>query len=644
MTVALFRKLRKRAFTLPEVALAIGVIALGLVGVFSILPFGLTAQKNNQEETIIRYEAQYWHEVLLSDGLLLEDINERVDRVEVQRGKFTHTFINPRRGRLVPGANEIVSYVDIASPGATPYPLDYTDFNGTRAWSAFPANSLSLAKAKKYWSSDVQGWLLKLNDIDPADPDEKNKPWGDSEGNFVLVRAVNGALFDRFYGAEPESDEYHFPNRDFSTGYILQVQPENNDPKTGIGYGQAGSSIKMTFYWPLLEEVVEMLEPKPTAAIPNAKNRFDLIRNVIALSEEPDSFIKFKKKSFTIKQPGRIEKALTEDMLTLQERRFMKEMRVLRPGERIDSGDPRLKGLFNPYHSGLDKIEDDNGYPWLVDNVLPPKKYGGPRRINLVGMPKKIWKAGGDWDFDVTMPLPIGIKDREEAHKEYHYQDLDPFFRPDEWNISLPEVLQSWSRFGPENIVTPIGHSGMWLYPYGAADPLQIAWVPGGKVARYRQRAWFGKENATTSGDEYLLYKAVDLPAALSVKDNYIISFLGKGQTWAGLLDQYARTREWDKPSNPSPDNQFDRTVEENQPPRPALVEHVGGDFMLSKRLRVTAHRPATLDEKSINKECYTSLTPIWGAFETRRNWVPYSNPTPPLKQVMVPWLWRVSQ
>ena len=38
-----------RAFTLPEVTLAIGVVALGLVAVFSILPFGLTAQKDHRE-------------------------------------------------------------------------------------------------------------------------------------------------------------------------------------------------------------------------------------------------------------------------------------------------------------------------------------------------------------------------------------------------------------------------------------------------------------------------------------------------------------------------------------------------------------------------------------------------------------------
>ena len=49
-----------RAFTLPEITLAIGVVAFGLVAIFSILPFGLTAQKDNRDDTIIRLEAEFW--------------------------------------------------------------------------------------------------------------------------------------------------------------------------------------------------------------------------------------------------------------------------------------------------------------------------------------------------------------------------------------------------------------------------------------------------------------------------------------------------------------------------------------------------------------------------------------------------------
>ena len=55
--------------------MAVGIVAFGLVAVLSILPFGLTAQKDNREETIIRYEAQYWFAALQAGGLLLEEMD-----------------------------------------------------------------------------------------------------------------------------------------------------------------------------------------------------------------------------------------------------------------------------------------------------------------------------------------------------------------------------------------------------------------------------------------------------------------------------------------------------------------------------------------------------------------------------------------
>ena len=63
---------RVRAFTISEVTLAVGIIAFGLVAIFSILPFGLSAQRDNRDETLIRYEADYWFSVIQSCGLTME--------------------------------------------------------------------------------------------------------------------------------------------------------------------------------------------------------------------------------------------------------------------------------------------------------------------------------------------------------------------------------------------------------------------------------------------------------------------------------------------------------------------------------------------------------------------------------------------
>ena len=201
------KRIHIRAFTLPEVTLAIGVIALGLVGVFSILPYGLTAQKDNREETLIRYEAQYWTEVLLGEGLLLDEL-KRVERVETLDGIATCEFLNP-----------FSEFPSISHPGKIQLGRRL-DSNGSPPEFYRSGNgSLVLETAKKYWPSDVCGWLSIPVDLNAtADPH--------ATGNFALVKSLNGTLFDRSYGAEPEKPigpNEGFMEREFTMGYIMRV-------------------------------------------------------------------------------------------------------------------------------------------------------------------------------------------------------------------------------------------------------------------------------------------------------------------------------------------------------------------------------------------------------------------------------------
>jgi len=126
-------------FTLAEVTMAVGIVAFGLVAVLSILPFGLTAQKDNREETIIRYEAQYWFAALQSGGLLLEEM-DRVERVELTDANAT----NP---------------ITLENPGGS---LD--------------------------WQVNVCGWLSARDNVVKA--------------KFARVWAFNGSLFDRLNPGE----------------------------------------------------------------------------------------------------------------------------------------------------------------------------------------------------------------------------------------------------------------------------------------------------------------------------------------------------------------------------------------------------------------------------------------------------------
>jgi len=182
----------KGGFTLPEVILAVGIVAFGLVGVFSILPFGLTAQKKNQEDTILRYEAEYWFATLQSAGLPLESLH-RVETVE-----------------LLKEANSTM-----------PYRINRFDLSTDQAAG---------------WPADVCGWL--------------SAPKARVFRKYAYVRAMNGSLHDRLNGLRGRSPftglpEYFMPGGEFSFGYILEPQVESMEP--------FGSRIKLTFHWPISE-------------------------------------------------------------------------------------------------------------------------------------------------------------------------------------------------------------------------------------------------------------------------------------------------------------------------------------------------------------------------------------------------------
>ena len=180
-----------RAFTMPEVALAVGVVAFGLVAVFSVLPFGIKAQRDNRDDTVIRYEGEYWAEALLGEGLDLADLS-RVEMVQTYDGNTTSPLV-----------------------------------------FSYPNNS----SEKKTWARDVCGWLSR-----PASDEQGNVI--SPHGNFALVKSFNGSLFDRKFGdANMAGDE----NRDLAFGYILEVVPEMID-------GGKGCRLRLKFSWPLSEE------------------------------------------------------------------------------------------------------------------------------------------------------------------------------------------------------------------------------------------------------------------------------------------------------------------------------------------------------------------------------------------------------
>jgi len=73
----------ERAFTMVEIAIALGVIGFALVAIIGILPSGLQVQRDNRAETIINQDATFWLETLGSGARGVDDLTNYVESIEV---------------------------------------------------------------------------------------------------------------------------------------------------------------------------------------------------------------------------------------------------------------------------------------------------------------------------------------------------------------------------------------------------------------------------------------------------------------------------------------------------------------------------------------------------------------------------------
>ena len=68
----------RRAFTIIEIALCLGIIGFALVAIIAVLPRGLDVQKRNREETIIGQDAEVWMSALRNGAHGYDDLTNYV--------------------------------------------------------------------------------------------------------------------------------------------------------------------------------------------------------------------------------------------------------------------------------------------------------------------------------------------------------------------------------------------------------------------------------------------------------------------------------------------------------------------------------------------------------------------------------------
>jgi len=75
------------AFTMVEIALCLGVIAIALVAIIGVLPTGVRVQRHNREDTIINAEGMLWLVAIRSGSRGLDYLTNFVDNIT---GSYTY--------------------------------------------------------------------------------------------------------------------------------------------------------------------------------------------------------------------------------------------------------------------------------------------------------------------------------------------------------------------------------------------------------------------------------------------------------------------------------------------------------------------------------------------------------------------------
>ncbi len=71
------------AFTMIEIAIALGVIGFALVAIIGILPAGLEVQRDNRSETIINQDGTFWLEAIRNGARGMDDLTNHVESISI---------------------------------------------------------------------------------------------------------------------------------------------------------------------------------------------------------------------------------------------------------------------------------------------------------------------------------------------------------------------------------------------------------------------------------------------------------------------------------------------------------------------------------------------------------------------------------
>jgi type II secretory pathway pseudopilin PulG len=103
------------AFTMVEIAIALGVIGFALVAIIGVLPIGINVQKENREETIVNQEASVFLNAIRFGERGLNDLTNYVMVITNYNWRVTEEYVRTNIGGLPPRDPDQVNWYTFAA-------------------------------------------------------------------------------------------------------------------------------------------------------------------------------------------------------------------------------------------------------------------------------------------------------------------------------------------------------------------------------------------------------------------------------------------------------------------------------------------------------------------------------------------------
>jgi hypothetical protein len=238
-------------FTMVEIALSLAIIGFALVAILKVLPFGLTVQKENRQDTVINHDAAFWMGAIRSGPRFvgaLPDLPLYVDHVVRITTQFNQApGSTPAPTGVIVGQTNFANFTTADTPliiGLLSTPTWYTN-NGLwysnyviayvraltgAAVSQLPQTNATIVDAAFAYNLSVSVRPVKTTPGSPAPPPNLQATLQEVQLNFIWPLLPTGQT-----GKYP----YHRPYREAFGGSLQQLP----------GSASAGSPFQPMGLW-----------------------------------------------------------------------------------------------------------------------------------------------------------------------------------------------------------------------------------------------------------------------------------------------------------------------------------------------------------------------------------------------------------